>query len=152
MQLVCITVWPKNHKCENQKSLTRVSLNGWFIHVKCGKINVDGVKFLRILGNRKSPPRPDSRVLRTKTFGHAKTKISREDWLKLLYFWIQDFCQVKVEYTHVKSAYNMQHIGWQQYHPINKSSYSKFCCSCSPFLKTGIRGSLPLVNVFHIIN
>ena len=27
MQLVCITVWPKNHKCENQKSLTRVSLN-----------------------------------------------------------------------------------------------------------------------------
>ena len=31
MQLVCITVWPKNHKYENQKSLARVSLNDTFL-------------------------------------------------------------------------------------------------------------------------
>ena len=53
----------------------------------------------------------ESWVLRTKILCHAKTKISREDWLKLLYFWIQDFCQVKLEYTRVKSAYYMQQIG-----------------------------------------
>ena len=28
MQLVCITVWPKSHKCENQKSLAGLPLTG----------------------------------------------------------------------------------------------------------------------------
>ena len=43
MHLVCITVWPKNHKYENQKSLARVSLRKIKISYIDQKMKISGI-------------------------------------------------------------------------------------------------------------